>query len=197
MTEQFFNDLQKSGISFIDHFIDEPVIRKLVNWSDKILSEGEFKEAKISGDKLLNQEIRGDLTYWPDPISPSVEWIDIKKILDKLQLELNQRYFLGIKQYECHLAYYPVGTFYKKHIDRLKSDSSRIFTFIIYLNDNWKEGDGGELVIYDKKGNEIQRILPLGGRFVGFMSDEFPHEVLPAKRARMSFTGWMHNKILY
>lgn len=197
MLEQFFQDIQAYGVSSRDNLIDEESIRKLAKWSTTLRAENQFQAAKVSGDKVLNQNIRGDSTYWLDPLHPTDEWVGVKDFLDKLQSELNQRFFLGIKQYECHLAHYPVGAFYKKHLDRLAHDSSRVFTFILYLNHEWKEGDGGELVIYDKQNNTLQKIAPVGGRFVGFVSDEFPHEVLSGNKERLSFTGWMHNKLLY
>lgn len=197
MLEQFFQDIHTHGFSSINNVIDEIAIRKLVNWSGNLLAQNQFREAKVSSGRVLNPGIRGDSTFWLDPLHPDEEWLEVKDLLDRLQHELNQRFFLGIKQYECHLAHYPTGAFYKKHLDRLATDSSRVFTFILYLNQDWDESDGGELVVYDKQGNTLKKISPLAGRLVGFVSDEFPHEVLPGKRERLSLTGWMHNKLLY
>jgi SM-20-related protein len=39
-------------------------------------------------------------------------------------------------------------------------------------------------------------VLPQGGRLVAFLSDRFEHEVLPARRERMSFTGWFRRRSL-
>jgi SM-20-related protein len=39
-------------------------------------------------------------------------------------------------------------------------------------------------------------VLPQGGRLVAFQSDRFEHEVLPARRERMSFTGWFRRRPL-
>jgi SM-20-related protein len=33
-------------------------------------------------------------------------------------------------------------------------------------------------------------VLPEGGTLVCFLSDRFHHEVLPARRERLSVTGW-------
>ena len=60
---------------------------------------------------------------------------------------------------------------------------------IMYLNANWKEGDGGELVIY--KENETIKIPPSLGRMVFFDSEKYEHEVLPTSVTRMSITGWL------
>jgi SM-20-related protein len=56
---------------------------------------------------------------------------------------------------------------------------------------------GGELVIFDKDHKEITAIYPTPGTFICFLSEEFPHEVRPAKIERRSLTGWMHTKIIY
>jgi SM-20-related protein len=39
--------------------------------------------------------------------------------------------------------------------------------------------------------DEVGRdLLPDAGRLVCFLSDRFPHQVLPARRERFSLTGW-------
>ncbi|MEC9256433.1 MAG: 2OG-Fe(II) oxygenase, partial [Pseudomonadota bacterium] len=59
-----------------------------------------------------------------------------------------------------------------------------------YLNKNWQPGDGGELAIYDAEDQLITRVQPVLNRLVIFLSEEFPHEVLPAKNHRYSIAGW-------
>ncbi|MDQ6997923.1 MAG: 2OG-Fe(II) oxygenase [Mariprofundus sp.] len=34
------------------------------------------------------------------------------------------------------------------------------------------------------------QVMPQAGRLVTFISEQFPHEVLPASRDRLSLTGW-------
>ena len=55
--------------------------------------------------------------------------------------------------------------------------------------------DGGQLRIYTGGGASVD-VLPQGGRLVAFQSDRFEHEVLPARRERMSFTGWFRRRPL-
>ena len=55
-------------------------------------------------------------------------------------------------------AYYPNGGFYKRHVDAAageKSTGLRAWSYLIYLNQNWREGDGGEL--RQKKGKEKKK----------------------------------------
>jgi hypothetical protein len=37
-------------------------------------------------------------------------------------------------------------------------------------------------------------IWPEGGTLVAFLSDRFEHEVLPARRQRLSLTGWFRQR---
>ncbi len=56
---------------------------------------------------------------------------------------------------------------------------------------------GGELVLYDGAGEiELVRAAPECGKLVIFLSEDFPHEVLPAKQFRQSIAGWFRIKPL-
>ena len=70
---------------------------------------------------------------------------------------------------------------------------TRVVTIIAYLNTNWEKDDGGELQIYLENGQTIS-VLPNAGTLVCFMSADFEHEVLPAKRERASLTGWFRKR---
>ena len=57
----------------------------------------------------------------------------------------------------------------------------------------WKAEDGGELVLYrGEEDSQGMRVSPSWGTIVVFLSEEFPHEVLPANRDRYSIAGWYH-----
>ncbi len=144
--------------------------------------------------RVRDVSIRGDHTLWLDPKAPLEILQRPTLLLKDLQVELNQRFYLGLKEFEYHLAYYSPGSFYKKHLDTFEKDSSRTISFVFYLNEEWTTEDGGELVLYHKKGEEI--IHPGPGKLVVFLSRDFPHEVRPSKKERRTLTGWMHNKIL-
>jgi len=58
-----------------------------------------------------------------------------------------------------------------------------------YLNEDWIEEDGGQLLIYQKE--QVQKILPRSQTAVFFKSDEMEHEVIKANRRRMSVSGWL------
>lgn len=137
----------------------------------------------------INRFVRGDWIYWPAPDESStsalLDWIE------RLRLALNRRLFLGLFDYECHFACYPVGSFYRRHFDAFRGDTNRVVSMVLYLNPGWTRVEGGELVIYRGDGAApLARVAPLYGTLVVFLSEEFPHEVLPATRPRYSLAGW-------
>jgi SM-20-related protein len=87
------------------------------------------------------------------------------------------------------MTVYPVGSFYKRHLDQFKQDDHRKLSLICYLNEDWKETHGGQLRMHLPLG--MVDVLPIGGKLVCFRSDMIEHEVLPATRERYSLTGWI------
>jgi SM-20-related protein len=154
-----------------------------------------FEEEKLVSAKIglahtsnINAEIRKDKIFWLDRIHNNIAENDFLDIMDKLVLYLNRTCFTGITSYEFHYALYEKGSFYKRHFDQFKNNSSRQYTLIFYLNPNWTLADGGELCIYI---NGIpQNISPSKGRSVFFKSNQIEHEVLLCNANRMSITGW-------
>jgi SM-20-related protein len=59
---------------------------------------------------------------------------------------------------------------------------------VSYLNADWGADDGGALRLWREDG-ATDDLRPLGGS-VCFLS-ELEHEVLPARRERLSIAGWM------
>ncbi len=194
MLDQMIRDIKDKGWSFRENILT-PYDMSLITLFFK-QHRGEFAPAQVGKGlaRQRNEDIRGDHTLWIDPLNPPVEFAKIMSILEELRTNLNREIFLGAREYECHLAFYPEGTFYKKHMDRFESDSSRVLSFVFYLHEEWKDGNGGELVLYSDK--EIL-ISPLPGSVIVFLSDGLPHEVKAGKFERRSFTGWMHSKIIY
>jgi SM-20-related protein len=137
----------------------------------------------------VNHFVRRDRIRWLDsghePVLFYLDWAE------RLRRYLNRELFLGLFDYECHYSHYPKGAFYKRHRDTFKGNTNRRLSTILYLNPSWQAGDGGELVIYDPAGQAVlETVLPAFGSMVFFLSEEFPHEVLPTRCSRYSLTGW-------
>jgi SM-20-related protein len=183
--------LAEQGYAVTDQFLSQNEladIRKSDNFAQGI---EQFQKAGIGkkNGHQINEAIRGDYIQWLDreTAHPSVKiYLDR---LHELMGYINQSLYLSLKDYEVHMTVYPVGSFYKRHLDQFKHDDHRRLSVICYLNEDWKAEHGGQLRMYLKNGHED--IFPVGGRLVCFRSDLIEHEVLPATRERLSLTGWM------
>lgn len=197
MIDQILRELEKEGYAYIPGLLPSAELTAINEFFE--MNKKNFDAARIGSldNKQRVESVRGDFTYWLDPLSTNGPFGDIFKFLDELKEKLNSRFYLGLQEYECHLAYYPPGTFYKKHLDRFEKNGSRKVSFVFYLNQAWNEEDAGELVLYDQQNNIVEKIYPMPGSFVCFLSDEYPHEVKAAKKERRSLTGWIHTKIIY
>jgi SM-20-related protein len=196
MMDQIIQDIQTKGFSFIENLLSDLKLKEI----NQFFAERKFEFSPASiGPKekrLRDESIRGDHTFWIDPLSPPEVFKSHLDFLNELKTSLNERFYLGLKEFECHLAYYPPGSFYKKHSDRFDTSSSRSLSFVFYLNQEWQKDWCGELVLFDRDQVEITKIYPLPGSFICFLSEDFPHEVLSSTHERRSMTGWMHTKII-
>lgn len=70
---------------------------------------------------------------------------------------------------------------------------------LVYMNDDWQEGDGGELTLFKKEGEqfiETHRIAPLGNRIVTLLIDDSSfHSTEPCSKERKSVVWWYHDKL--
>ena len=147
--------------------------------------------AGIGNDTVQDtqQKMRGDKIYWMDKSHNNVHEQEFLLLIDNFIERLNSTCYTGINAYEFHYAVYEEGSFYKKHRDQFKNDSDRKYSLVTYLNENWQEEDGGQLMIYQEA--STQKISPRSQTAVFFKSDEMEHEVMRANRTRMSISGWL------
>jgi len=82
------------------------------------------------------------------------------------------------------------GGCFPHHYDNPGRPNKRQLTCLLYLNKDWKNGDGGELQLTPFLGKKVI-IEPLFDRFVIFYSDRVLHRVLPAVVMRHCFTIWI------
>jgi len=156
---------------------------------------GDFVSAGVGRGQGLEvrESIRQDRVKWIQPGEESVEQKIYLAKVDGMRLAINERFFFGLFDFECHFAMYPEGGFYKAHLDRHAGSGARIVTVILYLNQHWQPGDGGELKLWTTAGSReggYALIEPRLGTMVFFMAGDFWHEVMPTAKPRMSITGW-------
>ena len=68
-----------------------------------------------------------------------------------------------------------------------------MISLVLYLNDDWRDADGGALRIYATRDarEPVYELPPRGGTLVAMRSEMIPHEVLPASAERWSIAGWL------
>ncbi len=184
------DDLKNQGYSIRPVALPEEIASALY-CSQQNLHSSKYIDAGIGRreDFLKNGFVRTDEICWITGQSDSGrEWINWAS---KLQSFLNQRLFLGLFSFESHFAHYAPGAYYKRHYDAFRGETNRVLSVVVYLNPGWSPTEGGELVLYRSDLDlEGLKVVPLYGTIVVFLSEEFPHEVLPATRDRYSVAGW-------
>ncbi|MFD1002529.1 2OG-Fe(II) oxygenase [Ohtaekwangia kribbensis] len=193
--DSIVDGLAEKGYAVADSFLSQAEVDAILATAEFKHGIDQFKKAGIGKNQGLqiNEAIRGDYIHWLDKNTASAP---AKVYLDRLQeliLYINRTLFLSLKDYEVHMTIYPIGSFYKRHLDQFKKDDHRKLSVICYLNNDWTAIHGGNLRMYLT--GETLDFLPIAGRLVCFRSDQIEHEVLPATRERLSLTGWILDQV--
>ena len=185
--EKITDSLVSDGYVIIKNALNPSLINSLVKFSK---DETNYKTAGISSTKKLHVDNskRRDRTLWLDEDSGvQSEYLEF---CNGLREYLNRSLYLGLTFYESHFAIYDKGDFYEKHLDSFRGEKNRVVTTVFYLNEDWNKEDGGELLMYDENDNLAETVIPNANTLVIFLSDKFPHEVLPSQTKRHSIAGW-------
>lgn len=194
LPQRIATGLATAGWSVCADFLPPAQIGALADELRGRFAQGEFRTAGVGSgaQHQVHLEIRSDCVHWLEETAQTAAQAPYFAALETLRQTINRELFLGLFSFEGHMAIYPPGSFYAKHLDQFQSVAQRKVSVILYLNDDWQPQDGGLLRIY-LEGPEDSRhidVLPQGGTLVCFLSDRFHHEVLPATRERLSVTGW-------
>jgi len=169
------------------------------HWAKGALAEiraiertGGFKLAAVGRRRArkVARRIRSGENHWLLPDSAPPYLAVYFAVLNELMALMNRRFFLGLWSLEVNAARYPPGAFYRRHVDAFKGRSNRKVSTIAYLQEGWRPDHGGLLRMWTPDGAMVE-IPPSAGTLVCFLSEETPHEVLPARRrTRYSLSGW-------
>ncbi len=182
--------LTTTGYIVLDAPLPPPLLEKL--WLRCQHDEpSRFRAAQIGrgAQKQRQSAIRGDSIAWLEEENSSdqgyLAW------METLRAGLNAELFLGLFDYEAHYAIYAAGAGYAKHVDALHGAKNRVLSSVLYLNADWHNGDGGELLLFAADGCTIlETLTPRLGTMILFLSETFPHQVLPSLTTRRSIAGW-------
>jgi SM-20-related protein len=193
-------DLAATGISVQDGYLNVARVRALQECLEARRRSGDFARARIGRALTLqeNPEVRGDRTCWLcAPMFAAED--ELLQDFERLRMELNRNLTLGLFELELHYAWYPAGARYARHIDNARGSAARPnpgarrVSLVLYLNDGWQSGAGGELELYEDH-DACRRIEPFAGRLVCFLTEGREHAVLRAHRDRFSISGWYRTR---
>jgi SM-20-related protein len=194
--DEMVEALARQGWDFVPRFLAEDETAALRGECLSALASGAFHAAGVgSGAARVVSELRGDHVLWLDESQASPPLQAVLSRLEVLRQALNRSLYLGLFDLELHYAAYPAGAGYQRHLDRFHDDDRRALTVILYLNPpEWSAADGGQLRFWPEMDAPAMDILPAGGTLVAFLSERFWHQVLPARRQRLSLTGWFRRR---
>ncbi len=168
----------------------------LLKQAQALQGDNQFKPAEIKATLTTEQSqlIRNDLIHWvKDDTTVPAERIFNEQV-NFMMYQIKDYFRIGLNHFEAHYAIYPQGHFYQRHSDQKKENNQRQFSFVYYLNQDWKPEYGGELVGYQGATDEKKfQVFPHGGTLALFKSD-IEHEVCISNSARFSITGWMRTR---
>ncbi len=186
------------GWLVLPDFVGQETIAALREECRQLAATGTFRAAAVgnNADHRIRPEIRSDEILWLDAAQGNEGRQRCLARFEQLRLAVNRHLQLGLFEFECHYARYAPGAFYRKHFDRFRNDGRRTLSSVLYLNEDWKKGDGGALRLHlnDRGSPDHVDVQPAGGTLILFLSDRFAHEVLPARRERLSLTGWFKTR---
>ncbi len=189
--ERLITGYLETQIGISDNFLSRKLTQHLkINLlalnAQKLLVDAGTGHAK----KLhYNNQIRSDSIYWLDRKHKNQYENTFLDIIEGFIIYLNKTCYAGIKEYEFHYSLYEPGSFYTLHRDQFNDNNTRKYSMIFYLNTNWRECDGGHLLVEQTAGS--QKIAPTSGKTVFFKSDEMLHEVQITHARRLSVAGWL------
>jgi SM-20-related protein len=182
--------LASEGYTILDNVLPQQLAVALHDEVSQLEDE-KFMDAGTGRNRHhhLDKQVRMDSISWLEPDTDANK--AYLNLMETLRSGINRELFLGLFAYECHYAKYAPGAFYKTHLDAFGGKRNRILSTVYYLNAEWTSANQGELVLYAQDAKEIvATISPTFNRMVIFLSERFPHEVLPTRQTRYSVAGW-------
>lgn len=196
---QFALDLNKSKYAVLDGFLDSIQVSSLLyeleaeddggEYDEDIEDEAEGEEdvLEITYSAKTQRAMRKNKIFWQeDDFGEDVD--DLQQMMLSLVRQLNSSYGFSFKLIEARLGIYEPGKLISKSDEAEESlKKYNTVSFVIYLNSDWDEEDGGQLRLFLDKDN-IEEIDPVAGRLV-FVGDNLDYEITEVNTRRLGVTG--------
>src|SRR5699024_11737307 len=182
LTDKQLDTFVDDGWMIIDDVFENKALLALQSESGFI----DYRDAELTaGIRVSN--IRGDRIRWiTENFFAGYYYL---QSINALAALFNQSLFAGIRHSEAHYACYPVGFGYQWHSDNPAGRDERVISAVFYLNDDWRDSDGGDFEVVDKHGVH-HNVMPVANRLVIFDS-VLQHQVQISHRQRYSIATWM------
>jgi len=205
-TDDDADRLAHNGFVIFDDFLGHNDAQAMRAELEALLERGAFREARVGhgASRQRAEGIRSDRICWfkidgngngdadddsgDDGVVPGPAVRRYLAALDVTRVAIARSCFLSLAHIELHAACYEPGTRYGAHLDTFRDDTRRVISACYYLNEEWRDDDGGFLRLHTQP---PQDVAPRFNRLVVFRSGTMLHEVLPVRRRRFSMTGWM------
>jgi len=181
--QQISEQINEKGWAVIDDYLPYRTIQELKEESKQLLKDGIID---------LQQDMSQIAWINPEKCFPAQS--SVLQSFQKLRHHLNRENYLGLSELELQASIIPKHGYSQKHVDNFHSSSKKVLTVMLFLNQQWKPADEGQLRIYLKNNMSID-VAPIGGRLVAFLSNTFEYEVLPTYVTGYSLTGWFRRSV--
>ena len=140
---------------------------------------------------IFEAELADAVAQKPEAIPTLAGFHADRSLLTMIELMLDA----GLHRQAVKLQYNKLGCF-PVHFDSDVEVDPRVLTAIVYLNEGWSVGDGGELRLFPglRQSQKPVDVQPIMDRMVLFSSPNMLHRVLPSQRDRFCFTIWFHSR---
>lgn len=127
-----------------------------------------------------------------DRVPTMRDFFEQKVVFQSLQQALPE--WLALTDYMIKVQYNEgQGGCFPLHFDTY-GDDGKCITAVLYLNDDWQQGDGGEVVLYPFPGSQRKVVVPpRAGDMVLFSSQQMLHRVMPSCVPRYCLTTWIYH----
>lgn len=211
--------LDEVGFVVIDDFLPEEVVRSVKANNMKLYEHSEMQEGKTTGgSERVGIAHRGDVLKWIGYDGETEESCCVRTFAEHIEhamtciAEAAEDVAPSVAsavssvrwRSETMLTCYPGANRarYFRHTDNSRASNSsgngRLLTALVYLNEGWQKGDGGELRLFypgEKNLKVRMEVEPLWNRFLLFWSDDrSPHEVLSTRKDRFAATLWYYDR---
>ena len=188
------DDLTQKGWSWQPGLLPEALFQALRAEVLTIDAEDDLAPAGIGREDAfqLDRSVRQTRIAWMDGSTPAqagfMQWAEL------LREAINRVLMIGLFEIEACFAVYRPGGFYDRHLDSFEGARNRVVSMVVYLNEDWKETDGGVLTIWPEHADETAepaaRVLPERAGVVFMLSETVPHAVEMTHASRFAIAAW-------